>query len=80
LSLAVAFLLLATIFALCGRAVWRHWVRKKWMSAGSQFMGRGVYSQFVNKDKDRAMEEVIFLEEEKREQDFDADGFKPPSE
>lgn len=26
------------------------------------------------------MEEVIFLEEEKREQDFDADGFKPPSE
>ena len=76
-SLILAFGIMAAIFFFCGRAVWRHWVKKKWISAESQFVGRNVYSQFVDGDKKKAMEEVAFIEEEDREQDFDADGYKP---
>ena len=77
ISLIVAFGIMAAIFFFCGRAVWRHWVRKKWISSESQFVGRNVYSQFGDSDKRRAMEEVAFKEEEDREQDFDADGYRP---
>jgi hypothetical protein len=77
ISLLLALAIPATIIFFCARAIKRHWVDKKWIGSGSQFVGRSVYSQWVDKDKERAIEEVTFLEEEMREENYQSGSDDP---
>jgi hypothetical protein len=68
ISLLLVLLIPTIIFFFCARSIKRHWVDKNWIGSGSQFVGRSVYSQWVDKDKEKAIEEIRFLDEEMREE------------
>lgn len=70
-------LILLAIFALCAYVIKRCWIDRKWFGSGSQFIGRHVYTQFQNADKRQAVEHIIFVEEDEREEASGGEGLKP---
>ena len=78
-SYAVMAVLLLAIFAFCAIVIKRYWIDKKPIGGTSQFVGRNVLQQFQNADRKESIEHVIYMEEEERKQDFDADD-EPPKD
>ena len=73
LSYAVMAVLLLAIFAFCAVVIKRFWIDKKPIGGTSQFVGRNVLQKFQNADRKESIEHVIYMEEEERQVDFDAD-------
>ena len=61
------------IFGFCVYIIKRRWIDKKPFSAGVQFSGEYVYTQFQNKDKKRAIEHVHYMHEDKEKEDDEGD-------
>lgn len=76
-SLLLVGLLLTIIFVFCGWVVKRYWIDKKWMSEGSRFVSRNVYAQFQNEDRKDAIEHVIYMTEQERQDDKQGEDKKP---
>ena len=79
LSYAVMAIGLLGIFAFCAIVIKRYWIDKKPIGGTSQFVGRNILQQFQNADRKESIEHVIYMEEEERKQDFDADD-EPPED
>ncbi len=60
---------LALFFTFCAVVIKRYWIDKKSITSGSQFVGEEIYMQWQNKDKKRAIEQVIYQKEEEEEED-----------
>ena len=75
-SLIVLFSLLLLIFIGSFIVVKRHWINKKWINAGSQFVGRNIYMQFQNVDKKQAIEHIQYQEDDEKDQAFSGDNSK----
>lgn len=71
-SLLLAGALLALIFAVCAIVIKRAFVDKKYFGGG-QFVGRQIYHSLQNADRKKAVEEVIYQEEDEDQQEFTAD-------
>ncbi len=56
-------------FTFCAVVIKRYWIDKKSITSGSQFVGEEIYMQWQNKDKKRAIEQVIYQKEEEEEED-----------
>jgi len=68
LSLIVIGSLLAAIFVCCGWVIKRHWLDKEWINPGSRLVGRHIVTQFQNADGREAIEHVIYMSEDEREE------------
>ena len=68
-----SLILMGTIFLLlfifCIVVIKRYWIDKKPISFGSQFVGENIYQQYQNEEKKRAVEHVIYLRDEEKEDD-----------
>ena len=69
----VAFLLLL-IFVYVGWVIKRFWIDKKSVSLNTQFMADKMLSDWMTKDKRRAVELVRHIKEEKQEEDEKGEG------
>ena len=67
------------IFILAGWVIKKRFIDKSMFGTGAQFLGRQVYNDFQNVDKKAAVEHVIYVEEDEREEAFDSEDFDPPS-
>ncbi len=68
------------VFGVCGWVIKQHWLDKQWISDSTRFIGRSIYTDLQNADAQDAMEEVIYQEEEEREEDFGGEKPKPGGE
>ena len=76
-SLLVMGSLLAVIFGYCGWIIKRNWLDKQWINEGSRLVGRNVVSQFKNADGQDAIEHVIYISEDEKEEDDQGDKSGP---
>jgi len=79
-SFILAGALLLLIFGLAGWVIKKRFIDKSMFGTGAQFFGRQVYNDFQNVDKKAAVEHVIYVEEDERDEEFGGEGIKPPSE
>jgi len=70
--------ILFIIFFLAGWVIKRRFIDKSMFGTGAQFFGRQIYNDFQNADKKSAVEHVIYVEEDDREEAFDSKDFDPP--
>lgn len=69
----------AVLLCVFGGGAWvvkRFFIDKKYYG-GAQFVGRQIYEEFQHADRREAIEHVIYMEEEERQQDFSADDNSP---
>ena len=66
--LLVAFLFLI-IFVGAFMVVKKRWINKKPTIYSAQFTGQNIYMQYQNLQKKKAMEQVIYQKEEKKQDD-----------
>ena len=55
------------IFVICGWVIKQHWIDKRWINESTRFIGRTIYQEMQNADAKECIEEVIYQEEEERE-------------
>jgi hypothetical protein len=79
LSWVVIAVSLLAIFVGGGYVIKRFFIDKKYFG-GSQFVGRQIYEEFQNADRRESIEQVIYMEEEERQQDFTAGKDNPPDD
>ena len=73
LSLTIVAGSLLIIFATCAWVIKRHFVDRRWLGAGSRFIGRNVYTQWQNADEQERIEYVQYVKEDEREDTDSAD-------
>ena len=73
-SYIVIGLILLLIFGGMAFVIFRRFFRRAWY--GSGFIGQNVWYHFRPKDKQDAIEEVYYMEEDEKDEDFGADKFK----
>ena len=79
ISFLIAGAILLIIFILAGWVIKRRFIDKSMFGTGAQFFGRQIYSDFQNVDKKAAVEHVIYVEEDEREEAFGGEDFEPPA-
>ena len=62
-------LILLILLIFCLVVIKRFWIDKKPISFGSQFVGENIYQQYLNEDKKRAIEEIVYQRDEEQEED-----------
>jgi len=67
---AVIFFPVIILLILIGWIIYRVSKKGEWINPGSRFVGRSVYTDFQNEDNKEAIEHVIFVEEDEREEAF----------
>ncbi len=77
-SFIIAGVILLLIFFLAGWVIKKRFIDKSMFGTGAQFFGRQIYNDFQNADKKAAIEHVIYIEEDEREEAFDGEDFDPP--
>ena len=78
-SFIFAGIILLLIFGLAGWVIKKRFIDKNMFGTGAQVFGRQVYDDFQNVDKKAAVEHVIYIEEDEREEAFDGEDFDPPA-
>lgn len=73
-SYIVLGFLLLLIFGGMAFVIFKRFFRRSWYGAG--FIGQNVWYHFQPKDKRESMEEVQYMEEDEKDEDFGADKFK----
>jgi hypothetical protein len=67
---AVIFFPVIILLILIGWIIYRVSKKGEWINPGSRFVGRSVYTDFQNEDNKEAIEHVIYVEEDDREEAF----------
>lgn len=75
ISIIIPVVIMLVFIAFIAYAIYRRIKGKPWLTSGSVSVGRNIYMDFENKEKRTAMEEVIYQEEDEREE---ADGGEDP--
>ncbi|MBN2227049.1 MAG: hypothetical protein JW763_06760 [candidate division Zixibacteria bacterium] len=70
ISIGLFLGLLLAVFSGCGWVIYRHWMKKEWISSGNRFMGEHVYAQFQNADRKEAVEHIQYVREDEKKQDY----------
>lgn len=73
-SILIPASILVLILAICSVVIIKRWVYKKPMGAGSQYMGQNIYMQYQNAEKKHSVEQIMFIKEDERNDNFSADG------
>lgn len=74
-SFAIFILIYLVIFVFCAIKIKRRLFDNKQIGSGFQSAGRSIFSQYQNAEKQEAVEEIIFEEEEGRDEAFSGEGF-----
>jgi hypothetical protein len=77
ISFIIAGGILLTIFILAGWVIKRRFIDKSMFGTGAQFFGRQIYNDFQNADRKAAIEHVIYIEEDDREEAFGGEDIDP---
>ncbi len=80
ISFIIAGGILLIIFVLAGWVIKKRFIDKSMFGTGAQFIGRQVYNDFQNADKKAAIEHVIYIEEDDREEAFGGENIDKPDE
>lgn len=73
ISLILVASILIALITFCAVVIKRYWIDKKSVTTGSQFVGEYLMMQYQNKDKKKAMQDVLYQKEEEEEQDDEKD-------
>ncbi len=73
-SYIVLGLALLVIFGGMAFVIFKRYFRRAWY--GSEFIGQNVWYHFQPKGKQDAIEEVYYMEEDEKDEDFSSDKFK----
>ncbi len=74
-SFAIFILIYLVIFVFCAVKIKRRLFDNKQISSGFHSVGRSIYTQYQNADRQEAVEEIIFEEEEGRDEALSGEGF-----